>query len=81
MHIKATIFDLDGTLLDTLEDLAASFNRILIKNRFPPHKSDKYRYFIGDGASTCLTRILPQDRKIHKHDLDQTLSGHSCPIG
>lgn len=73
MHIKATIFDLDGTLLDTLEDLAASFNRVLSKNRFPIHKPEEYRNFVGNGALTCLTRILPQDHRFRARDIEKLL--------
>ncbi|MDR4497983.1 MAG: HAD family hydrolase [Candidatus Scalindua sp.] len=60
----AVIFDLDGTLLNTLEDLANSMNRVLLQNGLPVHHIDAYRYFIGDGAFEFVTRALPEDKRI-----------------
>jgi len=59
MSFHAVIFDLDGTLLDTLEDLADSVNRTLAANGFPTHPLDAYRYFVGDGSEMLITRALP----------------------
>ena len=56
---QAYIFDLDGTLLDTLESLANCYNRTLSKYGYPIHDVDAYRYFIGDGAEKCMKRCLP----------------------
>lgn len=56
---KAVIFDLDGTLLDTLEDLADASNRVLADAGLPVHSLDQYRYFVGDGLITLITRIVP----------------------
>ena len=58
--ISAVIFDLDGTLLDTLQDLADCYNRVLQSNGFPPHPESAYKYFIGDGARKCVERALPE---------------------
>ena len=63
MSFKAVIFDLDGTLLDTLEDLADSANRVLAAHRFPVHPVDAYRYFVGDGLQILVERILPEDER------------------
>ena len=63
MAYKAVLFDLDGTLLDTLEDLANSSNRILKALGFPIHPIDAYRYFVGDGAKMLMTRILPENQR------------------
>ncbi len=63
MTYKAVIFDLDGTLLDTLEDLGNAGNRVLTARGFPTHEIDAYRYFIGDGATTLITRALPEDKR------------------
>ncbi len=59
--IKGLVFDLDGTLLDTLEGHASSFNRALQKLQMPTHEIDAYRYFIGNGARVCAERSLPDD--------------------
>ena len=45
---KLVIFDLDGTLLDTLEDLAISTNHALAQNGFPQHDTEAYRFFVGN---------------------------------
>ncbi len=61
--IKAVIFDLDGTLLDTLGDLAASGNAVLRKRGLPEHSVDAFRQFIGDGMANLVRRIFPEDAK------------------
>ncbi len=58
---KAVIFDLDGTLLDTLTDLANSMNQVLEEASLPIHPVDAYRFFVGDGAATLITRAIPED--------------------
>jgi phosphoglycolate phosphatase len=60
--IRAVILDLDGTLLDTLEDLADSMNEALAAMGFPVHPLDKYRYFVGDGVHILVERTIPPDR-------------------
>jgi phosphoglycolate phosphatase len=61
MKFKAIVFDLDGTLLDTLGDISNSANNVLDRHGFPTHALDKYRYFVGDGVSKLMERILPGD--------------------
>ncbi|PID71518.1 MAG: HAD family hydrolase [Desulfobulbus propionicus] len=63
MRYKAVIFDLDGTLLDTLADLASSCNRVLVQLGYPVHPNEAYRYFVGDGMTTLVQRILPEDKQ------------------
>ena len=63
MSYNAILFDLDGTLLDTLEDLADAANRVLSARGFPGHPLDSYRYFIGDGAAMLIRRSLPADKR------------------
>ncbi|HID98153.1 MAG TPA: HAD family hydrolase, partial [Thermodesulfobacteriaceae bacterium] len=58
---KAVIFDLDGTLLDTLADLAASMNRVLDSRGMPVHPLKAYRKFVGDGAAMLVRRTLPPE--------------------
>lgn len=57
---SAVIFDLDGTLLDTLDDLADSANEALAACGFPAHPVDAYRTFVGDGMAVLIERILPE---------------------
>lgn len=61
MRYKAILFDLDGTLLDTLEDLATAANRVLAARGLPMHPLDAYRYFVGDGVRSLVERILPEE--------------------
>ncbi len=60
MPYRAIIFDLDGTLLDTLEDLTDTANHVLATRGFPTHPVDAYRYFVGDGAAMLIRRALPE---------------------
>lgn len=57
----AVIFDLDGTLLDTLESLAEAFNSALRSMGCPPHALDEYQRIIGDGARVAVERALPPE--------------------
>jgi phosphoglycolate phosphatase len=57
------LFDLDGTLLDTLEDLADSTNRCLAGLGLPGHPVQAYRYFVGDGLGNLALRTLPAERR------------------
>ena len=66
MSFKAALFDLDGTLLDTLEDLAVSANTVLAENGMPGHPVDKYRYFVGEGLQVLIERILPEEQRIEQ---------------
>ena len=63
MSYRAAIFDLDGTLLDSLGDIAGSCNNALTKHGFPAHPIDAYRYFVGDGAAKCVVRALPEGNR------------------
>lgn len=55
------IFDLDGTLLNTLSDLAAAGNYALSQMGFPVHEVNEYRYFVGNGVPKLIERILPEN--------------------
>lgn len=59
MSPRAIVFDLDGTLLDTLEDLADSMNAVLARAGHPTHPVAAYRHFVGDGVRTLVRRSLP----------------------
>lgn len=58
--IKSLIFDLDGTLLDTLDDLADSMNFALMSLGFPPRSRTEHKTFIGSGVEIFATRALPE---------------------
>lgn len=59
---KAIIFDLDGTLLDSLADIADSMNIVLKTASFPTHPVEAYKYFIGDGMDILVERALPKEK-------------------
>ncbi len=59
MTFTAALFDLDGTLLDSLDDLADSMNEALVSLGHAPHAVSAYRYFVGDGVEALAERALP----------------------
>ncbi len=62
MNFKAVLFDLDGTLLDTLDDLADSMNAVLERSGLPVHEVWKYKYFVGEGIVNLVRKALPEDK-------------------
>ena len=62
-RFTACLFDLDGTLLDTLRDLGESMNAVLAARGYPTHPIDAYRYFVGEGASMLVERAFPADHR------------------
>jgi phosphoglycolate phosphatase len=72
LKYPAIIFDLDGTLLDTIEDLADSMNQVLTDLGFPTHTLGAYKYFVGEGVEALIRRALPQDQ-LRPKLLDQCL--------
>ena len=59
MKYDPIIFDLDGTLLNTLGDLAAAGNHALSSLGLPVHETEKYRFFVGNGIPKLIERICP----------------------
>lgn len=57
---KLVIFDLDGTLLNTIADLAAATNYALTQFGYPTHSTDAYRFFVGNGINKLFERALPE---------------------
>jgi phosphoglycolate phosphatase len=55
----AVVFDLDGTLLDTLADIGNSANQVLEELALPVHPLSAYQRFVGDGVQTLVERIVP----------------------
>ncbi len=60
---KALIFDLDGTLVDTLEDIGAAVNATLLHYNLPTHSLLEIKKMIGKGAKNLITRALPEDKR------------------
>lgn len=63
MSFSAVVFDLDGTLLDSLADIADSANGVLAGFGFPTHGYDAYRFFVGDGVAVLFSRCLPAEAR------------------
>ena len=63
MKFKGTVFDLDGTLLNTLEDLGNCMNSALGQLGFAPHPVEEYRFFVGDGIKALVERTLPEEQR------------------
>ena len=65
------VFDLDGTLIDTIGDLAAAVEHALAEGGFPGHKVDEYRKMVGHGIRNLVTRSLPEG--VSETVVDETL--------
>jgi len=70
MPIRAVVFDLDGTLIDSLEDLADASNAALAGMGHPEHPVESYKRFVGDGMRTLMQRALPPSAQ---HQLDHAV--------
>lgn len=57
--VKCVVFDLDGTLIDSLEDIAAAMNASLRFHGYDEHPASAYREFVGDGVEVLARRALP----------------------
>jgi len=59
-NYQAVLFDLDGTLLDTIDDITDLMNSVLAQFGFGPHTPEDYKKYIGDGIHNSLLRALPE---------------------
>lgn len=81
------LFDLDGTLVDSLEDLALSTNRVLQMHGLPTHEISEYNYFVGNGVRKLMERALPDNRldlleeclEDFQKDYDEHCLDHTLP--
>ena len=65
--IKLVIFDLDGTLLDTIGDLAASCDAVLWQNGLPQHTTDEYRQMVGRGIRRLVEAAIPEHLRLPEY--------------
>lgn len=63
IQYKAVIFDLDGTLVNSLNDLADSVNIVLASYNLPTHDVESYKYRVGNGIRKLMQRSLPEDKQ------------------
>lgn len=61
--LQGVVFDMDGTLLDTIEDIADSMNEALRTLGMPPRPAGEYRDLVGDGIDALAMRALPDNRR------------------
>ena len=66
MKYRLAMFDLDGTLLNTLQDLTDSVNAVLLQHGFPTHSLDAVRSFVGNGIFTLIQKAVPVGTKEEK---------------
>lgn len=78
--INTLIFDLDGTLVNSLEDLAYTTNQLLQEDQLPLHELEEYKLFVGNGVDKLIERALPQSKKnevkIYRKRFDDYYSQH-----
>lgn len=63
MNYQAVIFDLDGTLLNTIDDIGDAVNRVLADNHYPTHSMEDYKIMVGLGIEQLVERALPADAR------------------
>lgn len=63
MPPRAALFDLDGTLVNSLADIAAAMNHSLSQHGLPPHSVDEYRQYVGEGVMHLVRRATPAGRE------------------
>ena len=83
MNIKGIVFDLDGTLADSIEDIAESMNRVLEEQNLAIHNIDTYKTFVGNGIRKLVKRSLPEELRtdeLFTKNLDRMLEvyGANC---
>lgn len=61
MSFTTVIFDLDGTLLDTLKDIVHTLNTVLTRHRYPVHTVDECRFLVGHGLKDLVRKALPEE--------------------
>ena len=66
---KTVIFDLDGTLLDSIEDIASSMNKVLESLQLPTHKIEDYKHFVGGGVDMLVENALNNQSKEIKDEV------------
>lgn len=75
MTYKAIIFDLDGTLLDSLGGIAEATNQLLKELGYPVFKVDDYRYFVGKGIEELFINTIPKD-KLASHSMEALINDY-----
>ncbi len=74
MNYEAVIFDLDGTLINSIDDLADSCNEMLVAYDLPVHTVEEYKYFVGNGVAKLVERALPKEQAENKEFYEKALA-------
>ncbi len=69
---KSVIFDLDGTLVDSLQDISILMNKVLNDFGFSSHPAESYKTFVGNGTDILVERVLPKEGQHLKERILQT---------
>ena len=75
---KAVIFDLDGTLIHSLPDIAAAMNRSLRAWGLPEHPEEAYKYMVGDGAVNLAPNLIADDGSVAMRITNEPFSKELC---
>lgn len=79
MGIHSVIFDLDGTLADTLEDIADAANHVLADRGLPTHGLDAYRHFVGEGVRRLMQHATPEEAQGRLDELVEAFRARYLP--
>jgi len=74
--VRAILFDLDGTLVDSLDDIAASLNHVLARLSLPRHGREDVERFVGDGARMLVRRAIPESEAHHEDAILERFRAH-----
>ena len=77
---KTVVFDLDGTLLNTIDDLADAGNRVCAARGWPQHTAEEYKYFVGNGIPKLVERFSPPEART-PDQLADTLAAFQADYG
>ena len=77
---KTVVFDLDGTLLNTIDDLADAGNRVCAARGWPQHTTEEYKYFVGNGIPKLVERFSPPEART-PDQLADTLAAFQADYG
>ncbi len=74
---KLAIFDMDGTILNSIEDIRDCCNMALADFGYPSHETEEYKYFVGNGARLLVKRAMPEDIRDDDAQLDRVLAAYT----
>lgn len=77
LKCRGVIFDLDGTLINSIDDIAEALNQVLADHNLPTHPIASYFFFIGEGVRTLADRALPPDVPNRNDLIDSVLSSYT----